>query len=234
MSFILNPQRNGGAGSPPPWTPADASTLIDQWDFSDTGQITFNGSNVAEIAGSVNGLKLDESAGETAYEPAWSATGLLGKGAISFTGGQALHTVTPLPSVPQMFIAVLQGNNSSNDGRFYVSNAKYGDGRFGLTSYLNVYACGPSFVNSNVSDNTIAIVTVAYDGTDMIIRVNGVEFTAASTITPNNSEMTIGGMYGSSSFPTTGIVGEVAAFSAYDANDILNYETYLNNKWGVF
>ena len=70
------------------WTPLNDPNLVAWWDASYLPGLTFNTTNVAAWADRKGGLVASQGSGVA--QPAWSATGLLGLPALTFSGSQSL------------------------------------------------------------------------------------------------------------------------------------------------
>jgi len=178
---------------------APTATQADPW-VDENGSIDVSSEGSPSLTGSINSNTAMFYDGVDDYHTASSA---------ATTGPNAEHT----------FVAVVKVNTTGNATIFNNGQGSGTDGYRYLYSSIGEYAFisnGQELVSGGSTDANPTVIVGAYDGTNIIIDVNGTEVLNTSVATPNipTSELDIGDQGDEGNF-WDGVIGAVGHESGF-------------------
>ncbi len=245
--------------------PGGSGTLTNGYEFfapSATNQTLRlkSTAGVTESSGAVSQWNDQSGAGRNftqsteANKPTYSATSFNGRPGITFDGSTDLLTSTAIvddiidDDGYTLYYVLKIATNASNDadsfdnaGILCETTANWGTHVKGTSSPFEVRAYHWTTVDENagitLAANTAGVFTHAYDGTDLIARLNqGTADTepAGNVVAGANGTLRIGKSYDTGAAYANVTLAEIIAYdAAHDASTRTKYQRYLQAEWGI-
>lgn len=222
-----------------PWTPAQITTAV--WlDAADASTITLNGSTVSQWSDKSGNARIATQA-TAANQPTYVTTGLNGKPALSFDGGDFMSGLWSAATASQATVAIvcLYASSASTQAAVSLgtgaSNSGLGVGWNTLSSVFNTFlwASGEATRAGFIATPVIHVGVLA--PSSITQSLNGNTSTAVIGTTPTvSTNYQVGGIGGTLLLSNGSRVSEVVILSSAASTDTRQkLEGYLAWKWGT-
>ena len=230
------------------FSPLQLPGLLAWWDPSISGSITITGSGVSQLDdASGNAEHITQSTdGRRPTETTLNSLAAISMNDPSPTDQQLVNSTIVFGATQAMF-QVIQPRRDASFQRFSMGNGAGTNAIAGFRISLTTAHAMQFQIGDGVARNLVqtadaifadqeTLVLVAYhDGTNIVLRVNGTEHTAASTLDPSR---TGNFAYGANDNGATqgefkGINAEAGICGILTAGQISELEGYLASKWGA-
>lgn len=234
------------------WTPANLGSALSLWlDASDSSTITLNGSTVSQW-NDKSGNARHVSQATATNQPTYSATGLNGKGSLSFDGSDdILSTPTAFPSLDNFSVFVVASGNAiaanqergivaidNGTGSGYISGYWFERSSWGqaLTSYISSATVGAPLNSLPTNGFTAKILgQVRTKNVDHALFIDGNFYNVTANNTTLTATIPSNRLYiGRSALTYSGTISEVTVFNtSLSTTDRQKLEGYFAWKWGL-